>query len=465
MNLTKISRILIDTSLTASALFIYGVAVMHSKACSFRLSVDYKCKITAVLAAPAEATLEGLRSLRYWSNGMLQSGHGVLDNNESVKRFKKSKSGFNFYKKSLSEQRLGYLLLSYRDVESDIPAVELWDLNHKVLLHKWPMQTLCKKLSAPWKYCGYTLSPLVLPDGSLIFNTQGWGEKLVRINKAGNIIALNDKRLFHHKVTSDSSGNVYATFTKKNNRNDNLRGWGQGVAILDQHLNIKRELMIQKIYDELDLTPRLYSANSTDPIHINDIEIFRYKGDRILLINLRSLSSVIAYNLSRDYPIWILDGFTSQGHDVDVISLSPFKISIFDNNIHGPQENKYLNKLTSLGNKVIFVEGLPLQLARGETRLYTPLDVRKGTLTLRIIDFKRMPSPPKTVTSGMSDYNSSTDSLIVEESNHGRVFAYNIADNKIEWEFINKRKDGAIFGQMSWSTHYNVNPLKQLFTN
>ena len=75
----------------------------------------------------------------------------------------------------------------------------------------------------------YFLNPIVLEDGSLIFNTQGGDDLLFRLDRYGEIQNINQELNFHHSINLDSRGNIYACF------NDGTR---QGYAILDQNLNI-----------------------------------------------------------------------------------------------------------------------------------------------------------------------------------------------------------------------------------
>ncbi len=326
------------------------------------------------------------------------------------------------------------------------------------MLHKWQIANACNKLKLK-STCGYALSPIILPGKKIVFNTQAWGNKLVKINQTGKILAVNDEFRFHHKVHLDSSGDIYATMTIKNSRDDSALGVGQGIAVLDQNLEIKSHFLIHKIYNDLNLSSRLYSANSSDPIHINDVDVLDYQGDKILLVNLRSPSSVLAYNLTRDFPMWILDGFTKQGHDVDVISTEPFAISLFDNNVYTRQENIKLDRNKSFGNKVVIVKGLPLDIKQDEFRIFTQIDIQNGVLSQKVVNFDGIKSPPKTISAGLSEYNYLTNSFIVEESNHGRLFSYNLDRATLEWQFINKNEDGSLFGRMSWSSFYNKNPL------
>ena len=447
-----LSKYLTKIGLLASCAILYGSIVVQSEGCSFGNSINWKCKTSTILRRAAEYTLEGLSLLTRYSDGAPMTSHRVPNNAENRQRYGNLKSGFNFYIRPSSAYRQGLILLSRHDVDSNMPAIELWDLDKQAQIYKWQMKETCKKLVTLSGYCGYSMSPTMISDKSLIFNTQGWGNQLVKIDKEGKVVAVNDELYYHHKVVAEPSGYIYATFTMKNSQHDIHRGWGQGVAILDKNLKIKQKLLIHDIYKELNYTSRLYSANATDPIHVNDVEVIKAKGDTVILINLRSTSSVISYNVTQGYTMWILEGITKQGHDIDIISLNPFRVSLFDNNIYSPQESRYINEKKSKGNRVILVSGLPLRLEKDEARIYTPMDVIKGLISQTVIDFRDMTNPPQTVTSGLSEYSVIANTLVIEDTDNGRVFSYNFGTHAIEWEYINKNKKGDVFGQMSWSS-------------
>ena len=69
---------------------------------------------------------------------------------------------------------------------------------------------------------------------------------------------------------------------------------------IDKDLKIISVNYIHDIYEEHGLESRLYSSNSNDPVHINDVEpLLKYNGEAsdILFINLRSTSSQIIYDI------------------------------------------------------------------------------------------------------------------------------------------------------------------------
>ncbi|QNJ08136.1 arylsulfotransferase family protein [Synechococcus sp. Minos11] len=433
---------------------------MYSEKCN----ENRRCQIAQTISKPTRATYYGLDAIRaYFFSKELLSGQSVRSLDESVSKFGHLNRKFNFHIAKIDKKDNGYLLLSYRDVEKDIPAIELWDLSNQTMTYKWETKKACAKFTRGYVNCpGYFMSPVVLNDKSIVFNTQVNGNKLVRIDKDGNILHVNSSMMFHHKVHMDSKKNLYATATKKNTYNDPGRGYAMSIVSLNKELEIENEVNINDIYKDLGLTSKLYSSNSKDPIHVNDVEVLHQENEIIMLIKLRSPGSVIAYNATKDYTYWILDGITKQGHDVDVISADPLVISVFDNNIETPHENELIKTKTTKGNRVLFIHGLSLPKTREKTKIYTTLDSREGgPISIETVEFKKMKTPPTTISAGLSEYNSKTGAIIVEDSNHGRIFSYNVNTKETEWEFINKNKSGDMYGRLGWSSLYKSNPISE----
>ena len=67
---------------------------------------------------------------------------------------------------------------------------------------------------------------------------------------------------------------------------------------------------------------------------------------------------------------------------------------------------------------------------------------------------------PKTKSSGLSEYNKIHNSIIIEESNYGRVFEYDLDTGEIVWSFLNTGDEKKNFWRMSWSRLYLENPIK-----
>ena len=141
--------------------------------------------------------LKNYRKLGYFS----LTNRVVNNTEETKKRFSKLKPKFNFNYESGSRENAGYILISFADpIKDGDPSVEIWDLNKQTLVHSYDFKN--KELR---KYMGINLSighPLLLEDGSLIFNTTKG--TLLKTNKCGKIISSNNSHFFHHSIEKDS---------------------------------------------------------------------------------------------------------------------------------------------------------------------------------------------------------------------------------------------------------------------
>ena len=235
-----------------------------------------------------------------------------------------------FMKKAKNQMKDIFFFQKQILLKMDFLAIELWDLNQQEIVYKWNLdKAINYYLDNSKMKTFYFLNPLILEDGSLVFNTQSGYDILIKIDRFGEIKNINKELDFHHSLNQDSNGNIYACFSD---------GDREGYAILNKDLEIIETFYIDDIYDKHNLLSRLYSSNSPDPFHINDVEPIsnsKIKGEisELVLISLRSTSSIILYNQKDKKIISIFDGMVSQQHDVDVISQNPLEISIFDNNV------------------------------------------------------------------------------------------------------------------------------------
>ena len=134
----------------------------------------------------------------------------------------------------------------------------------------------------------------------------------------------------------------------------------------------------------------------------------------------------------------------SQQHDVDVISQNPLEISIFDNNV--------LNEKESLGNKVLFLKNIRTKENNDQTiNIFMPnsKSFEMSNIVKNEVDFLDLKEEERPITksSGLSEYNKNNNSLIIEESNYGRIFSYSLKDKLINWTYLNSNKDKKIFGE------------------
>jgi len=448
----------------AVTLLMYGSSVLVAENMCEYAKTRF-CKTINFLVFPSRTVYSGIENIRYilkndYSiSSLLKHGYvsGMVARKSKLpldQRFKNEKSGFNFYYKKGENKNEGYLLLSGADpFKNGFPRIELWDLNQQEIVYKWNLDNAINYyLDNSKMKTFYFLNPLILEDGSLVFNTQSGHDILIKIDRFGEIKNINEELDFHHSLNLGSNGNIYACFSE---------GDREGYAILNKDLEIIETFYIDDIYDKHNLLSRLYSSNSPDPFHINDVEPIlnsKIKGkiEELVLISLRSTSSIILYNQKDKKIISIFDGMVSQQHDVDVISQNPLEISIFDNNV--------LNEKKSLGNKVLFLKNIKTTQNKDKTiNIFMPNSktLKSSNITKYQVDFLDLKEEQRPITksSGLSEYNKKNNSLVIEESNFGRIFSYSLENKSINWTFLNSSKDKKNFWRMSWSRLYENNPI------
>ena len=74
--------------------------------------------------------------------------------------------------------------------------------------------------------------------------------------------------------------------------------------------------------------------------------------------------------------------------------------------------------------------------------------LQSSNITKYQVDFLDLKEEERPITksSGLSEYNKKNNSLIIEESNFGRIFSYSLENKLINWTFLNSSKDKKIFG-------------------
>ena len=454
----KFNSILVFTS----GIFLYGSILDFNSYCEEKQLEKPLCKIFSNLSRPQAIVTEGIESIRHLVVYKTRSGMLATDIKNAKRRFDIYNSGFNFNYPIGSRKNAGYILLAFADPnKSGSPSFELWDLNKQSIMKSWDLSKAIKLVvNKGKKPVSYFNNPIILDDNSIVFNSNGAlffdsGAFLIKLDKNGEIIGFNDKYFFHHSINLDTNGLLYVAIREKNR----TKGRGDGFAILDQQLNILETHFIEDIYKKNDMEPRLFSNNTNDPIHLNDIEPVNEKSKtktENVLISLRSTSSVLNYDMKTGKIVWILDGLTSQQHDVDVVNIDPLEFTIFDNNLKQ-------NELPR--NKILFVRNLPLKHSNEfkDILLISPnsTTIRSSNISFNIENFEGLKNQlrPFTEFGGLSEYNFLDNSIIVEEENHGRIFEYDIDKNKILWTFYNATKDKDIIYRLMWSRHYMENPL------
>ena len=274
-------------------------------------------------------------------------------------------------------------------------------------------------------------NPLLLEDGSLM---SIYGPAF-KIDFCSNLLWINAEEYFHHSQMLNHNGkiwvvgrmNPYSQYVKKysiENFNDDaiFKINKQGKIILRKSVS---EILIENDIVADNFTLISFQSGELDPIHLNDIEPalndteYWKKGD--LFLSIREQSAIIHYRPKNNEVVNYITGPFNRQHDVDIISNK--KISIFNNN------NFLVNNEHS------------------EVLIY---DFEKKTFTKKF-NKKLQKENFKTISQGLS-HIFKDGSLMIEETNHGRIILFNSQGQK-EWEYVNKDKNGDI-GMLSWSRVY-----------
>ena len=272
------------------------------------------------------------------------------------------------------------------------------------------------------------LHPLILDDGALV-SSHEYGP-LFKIDFCSNILWINQEEVFHHSKEYDPNNEHFWVPAKLfphskyiNKKKLKINFSDDAIAKVDLNGNIifiksVSEMLIENnILSEGDL----FTSNDTsnDPIHLNDIQPvfnsseYMKKGD--LFLSLRSQNSIVHYRPSNNQIVNYIKGPFYVQHDVDVIS--DHEISIFNNNDSILENSKY-----------------------SEIVIYN-LKEKKFNNFLFKNNFKSK-------TQGRFEVLKD-GSMLVEETDHGRLIFYNNKGDK-EWEFVNKDAKGNVY-LLTWS--------------
>lgn len=348
---------------------------------------------------------------------------------DSISPFKnwENKNKENFYSPSSYD---GFFILSRYDGDQKKSIVEIRDIKTLKILHTYShninkMYDLLESQKVFFDRANINgieerfsyQNPFI--DSDLNLYAIGNGHIFFKIDKCSNLLFANDKTLVHHSINLNGSNNFlipskipkpfskYSKKFKKGNFDDDA------VSIIDQN----GEKLYEKSVIEILIENRILGENlfsSDDPIHLNDIEEFQTdsqfweKGD--LLLSARNLSAIIHYRPSSNSVInFIHSEKLSQIHDVEI--LNDHQIYFFHNNNNLLDDKKRSEVIIYNFQNKTFKNYLDKNLRANSMYSHT------GGLSKILPD----------------------GSLIVEETNSGRVLHFN-KNKELVWEFINLDK-------------------------
>ena len=348
----------------------------------------------------------------------------------------------------------GYLLLSGVDRKSGMSSVSLIQIADGTIIHKWEpdwLSIIKKTTYTKNSIAGIHPSemrafhPLLLNDGTLIFNTGGALVSMGICNQKTNWI-LNE--IAHHSVEVDNNGDIWTisyenkSFPQNYYLNDRVKE--DAIAKIDKNGNLISRFSFAKILIENGYTSLFMGVNwsefQKDPIHLNQISIasesgkYWAKGD--LLISARHLSTVFLYRPSSRKIIWSKTGPWMGQHSVTF--LGNHRISVFDNNVYAgaPKEQPFIN--SDDNNRFIIYDF--------ETKkTYQPYE--------KLLQRER----PVTITEGRGQVLED-GGLFIEETNQGRHLRF--SKDKLIWSRVNDYDEDYI-GTVSWSRYLSLNEVTE----
>ncbi len=459
--------------------FFQSAGIYYGKVCRIN-NLGKKCQLIDKfkIVSPGNLFLRYYDDLRTYLLTNSSSGFIVKDLEDVNSRFSDLNSGFNFYYEPGSRERAGYILVSSADPFNDgKPLIQLWDLNNQKKIFSWKLNL--KNIAKGIGYKGVNtkslsaIHPLILDDGSLIINDILPGndgqDPIIKVSIDGDFLKSNSEYVFHHSLERDYQDKIYVPIRSKKLVNGLYKD--EGFAILDKNLNILNTYSLSKIFKDNGLNYEIYAKQPTkNPFHINDVAPLNNNVEtRFVLLSLRSLSMIIAFDLETQKIVWLLKGFSSMQHDVDYLDEYGTQISFFDNNISMTPESFSLSHETK-GNLFKIIKNLPrLDSSKKDgIRIYNYPEImnNKNNLEFKLFKFNSMKEKfiPRTITSGQSEFISGNNSIFIEESNYGRMFEIEVDSKKILWQYLNKNDDSKVY-MIHWSRRYekiNDNLIRNL---
>lgn len=302
----------------------------------------------------------------------------------------------------------------------------------------------------------YFMHPLMLADSSIIVNSQ-ISSLLTRFDKNGEIVWLNNDRIYHHSIEQDTDGNVFTCSRPFKSKSYNFlpEDFDSDIFFYDDHITKINPKSGEILYDKpiidiliengyLDLL-LAKGQIMNDPIHLNDIQPalesseFWLKGD--LLLSFRNLSTIALYRPATEKIIWLKSGPWFNQHDVDFVEDS--KILVFGNDVIREEtvEGGVDSRLTT--------QDLYFSKSRPYNNAYI-YDLRTGEITTPFYAlFKN--EGIRTYTSGRCDFLSN-GLMMIEDTENGRIIIGDSLSKKMEFTH---RIDNEHISYLFWSRIIN----------
>jgi hypothetical protein len=351
----------------------------------------------------------------------------------------------------------GYLLLSGVDPKTKLSNIRLirisneeeiarWDpdwgeIHDRTIDHRFAPKGSARALRA--------MHPLLLDDGSVIFNTHS---VLVRIPRCERNPAWILNGVFHHSNEIAADGTIWTPsvntkgiqdydhpLLKTEMRDDSLANiTTDGILI--------KNLSFASILKENGLAHLLLGFSGarfpSDPVHINQISPAMTDGTAWktgdLLISSRHLSTVFLYRPSTNRIIWHKTGPWLNQHSTLFVDRET--ISIFDNNVFsGPAA---IQPFT--GNQ--------------ETNRLFVVNIESGKIQQPFAEVMKS-SRLRTITEGRAQLIK-PNQLFVEETNYARHLV--LSQSRMEWSRLNRVSDVNNLGAVGWSRYLTIDDIPSI---
>ena len=340
-----------------------------------------------------------------------------------------------------------YLLLSRYDGNLQEGVIDLVDLTNFEILHTWnpdidAFNNLVEQVDE-FKYLvrdrndarSQLEHPKLTQDGDLLFH---FGTPLRKIDPCSNLIFQITNNIYHHSIETDIDGNIWVPShlypqslpIQKVGRKTQEEGGFFDDAIVK--ISPKGEILFEKsvaqIFIDNGLEYLLFSVgNTTDPLHLNDIQPVDFEGEYWkkgdVFLSLRNQSMILLYRPSNNKIIWKGTGPFFKQHDVDI--LNNHTVSILNNNVKAFIGEDVIDR----HNEVIIYDF--------ETGAYS--SYMKDSLVNNDV---------RTKTGGRSEILPNGD-LFIEETNYGRTLFFNV-DGSLRWSHVNLAENGEVYSS-GWS--------------
>ena len=332
-----------------------------------------------------------------------------------------------------------YILVATYDRKLDQSVAKLIRLSDQKVVHRWipdysQIIKLLGKGSFSWTsreiHNLLLYHPLLLPDGSLIFNDAF--SPLVKINKDSKLIWAA-KGIFHHSVEKDAEGNIWApsVITPSEFLPNVLVGLqDDAITEVSPEGKIIFRKSVAKILTENGYRVLLFGFGNYEKnlVHLNCIQPaltsgkYWLKGD--LLISLRNKSTVFLYRPSTDKILWLKTGPWINQHDAGFIDSS--RIRVFGNN------------MTRIFGRERLVDGY------NEEYVYNFKNNKTETPYTEFLKNAKI----STLSEGRGNILPNGD-LFVEETNNNRLLLG--SKKNIIWQYV-ERIDKNSVATLSWCT-------------